>query len=309
VSVSGQAFDSHGRPLAGQTVSLNQEMRGPNMAMMMQAGSSPVTPEGAFTIRNVPPGEYKVTTRVPGEKGAEAVAVPIIVNGVDIDNVTLTSAAGGVISGQIVADTGGLPTMPRDRVRVAVRPVNSDFVQSGPSGNPDSGRMREDGTFAVTDVYGQVRIRVTLPDGWMVKAIVLNNREIGESAMELRSGEEVQNVQIVVSNKVTTVLGQLVDDKGAPLTDGTVIVFSSDSDKWSEDSRFVRSARPDQQGQYQIKGLPAGEYLAVAVDYVQEGMWNDPEFLETLRRYAQRLSLNDGDAKSLGLRLTAIEGQ
>jgi len=309
VSVSGQAFDSHGRPLAGQRVDLMQEMRGPGMAMMMGAGSSTVSPEGKFTIRNVPPGEYKVTARVPGEKGTEAVAVPIQVNGVDIDNISLTSAAGGVISGQFVADTGGVPTLPRDRVRVTARPVNTDFVQSGPGNNPESGRMHEDGAFAVTDVYGQVRLRVTLPDGWMVKAIVLNNREIGESAMELRSGEEVQNVQIVVSSKVTTVLGQLVDDKGAPLTDGTVIVFSSDSGKWSEDSRFVRSARPDQQGQYQIKGLPAGEYLAVAVDYVQEGMWNDPEFLETLRRYAQRLSLNDGDAKSLGLKLTAVEGQ
>jgi hypothetical protein len=126
-------------------------------------------------------------------------------------------------------------------------------------------------------------------------------------AAELRSGEEFSGVQIVVSNNVTTVVGVLADDKGAPLTDGTAIVFAHDSDRWAEDSRFVRSARPDQQGQYQIKGLPAGEYLAVAVDYVQEGMWNDPEFLESLRRYAQRMTLNEGDAKSLGLKLTNVE--
>lgn len=312
VTVSGTAFDSHGRPLAGQSVGLTQETRGPGMMMMMTAGNTTVTPEGTFTIRNVPPGEYKVMARVPGEKGAENVAVPILVNGVDIDNVSLTTAAGGVISGQIVADTGGLPTVARDRVRIVARPVNTDFVaQGGPpgGGNPDSGRMKEDGSFAVADVYGPVRLRVTLPDGWMVKAIVQNDRDIGESPLELRSGEEVSGVQVVVTNKVTTVVGQLADDKGAPLTDGTVIVFSSDSAKWSEDSRFVRSARPDQQGQYQIKGLPAGEYLAVAVDYVQEGMWNDPDFLETLRRYAQRLTLGDGDAKSVGLKLTAVEGQ
>ena len=93
------------------------------------------------------------------------------------------------------------------------------------------------------------------------------------------------------------------------LTDGTVIVFSSDSQKWAEDSRFVRSGRPDQQGQYQIRGPPAGEYLAVAIDYVQEGMWNDPEFLESLRRYAQRVTISEGNGVSLALRLTAVENQ
>ena len=110
-------------------------------------------------------------------------------------------------------------------------------------------------------------------------------------------------------NKVTTVTGVLADDKGAPLTDGTVIVFANDSGKWAEDSRFVRSARPDQQGQYQIKGLPAGEYLAVAIDYVQEGMWNDPDFLESLRRHAQRVTLGEGDTRALTLKLTIVDAQ
>ena len=71
----------------------------------------------------------------------------------------------------------------------------------------------------------------------------------------------------------------------------------------------VRSARPDQQGQYQVKGLPAGEYLAVAVEYVQEGMWNDPDYLEGLRRYSQRFSLTEGDARSLSLKLVNVEAQ
>ena len=43
-----------------------------------------------------------------------------------------------------------------------------------------------------------------------------------------------------------------------PLADGTILVFSNDADKWSEDSRFVKSARPDQQGKYEVRGLPPG---------------------------------------------------
>src|SRR5206468_10368665 len=101
VTVSGTAFDSHGRPLAGQSVGLTQETRGPQMMMMMSVGNSTVSPEGTFTIRNVPPGEYKVVARGSGDKGPEMMAVPIVVNGVDIDNLSLTTAAGGTIAGQI----------------------------------------------------------------------------------------------------------------------------------------------------------------------------------------------------------------
>ena len=312
VSVSGTAFDSHGRPLAGQSVGLTQETRGPGMAMMMSAGNGSVNADGTFTIKNVPPGEYKLMARGSSDRGTEAAALPILVNGIEIDNVSLVTVGGGLISGQIVADTGGAPSMPRDRVRVAARIANGDFdprMGAPGGGNPDNGRPKDDWTFTLTDVYGPVRLRVTLPDGWMVKTIVQNDREIAESPLELRNGEELSNVQIVVTNKVTTVTGQLTDDKGAPVTDGTVIVFSSDSAKWAEDSRFVRSARPDQQGQYQIRGLPAGEYLAVAVEYVQQGMWNDPEFLESLRRYAQRITLSEGNAVSLALRVTTVETQ
>ena len=126
------------------------------------------------------------------------------------------------------------------------------------------------------------RLRVTLPDGWIVKAILHDGRDIADAVLDPKNVEDLSGLQVVISNKVTTVTGQLTDENGAPMTDGTVLVFAADSSKWSEDSRFVRSARPDQQGQYQIKGLPAGDYLAVAVEYVQEGMWNDPEYLESI---------------------------
>src|SRR6185503_5263075 len=101
-----------------------------------------------------------------------------------------------------------------------------------------------------------------MPDTWMVKAILHDGVEVGERPIQLRSGEEMSRVQIVVSNKVTTITGPITTDKGQPATEGTVIVFASEADKWAEDSRFVRSARPDQQGQYQVKGLPPGEYIA-----------------------------------------------
>ena len=80
-------------------------------------------------------------------------------------------------------------------------------------------------------------------------------------------------------------------------------MFANEAEKWAEDSRFVRSTRPDQQGKYQIRGLPAGDYVAVAIDYVEDGMWNDPEYLESVRRYGQRVRLGESGSQTVALKL------
>ena len=67
----------------------------------------------------------------------------------------------------------------------------------------------------------------------------------------------------------------------------------------------VRSSRPDQQGTFQIKGLPAGEYLAVALEYVEDGAWNDPEYLESIRRYGRRIRLGESGTETVALQLVA----
>jgi hypothetical protein len=152
-------------------------------------------------------------------------------------------------------------------------------------------------------IVGAARLRVTLPDRWMVKAVLHDGRDIADAAIEMKSGEELSGLQVIVTDRATNVTGQLTDDKGAPLVDGTVIVFAGEAEKWSEDSRFVRSARPDQQGKFEIRGLPPGEYLAVAIDYVQEGLWNDPEYLESIRRYAQKFTLRESGTAVVSLKL------
>ena len=52
-----------------------------------------------------------------------------------------------------------------------------------------------------------------------------------------------------------------------------------------------------------MSGLPAGEYLAVAVEYVEDGLWNDPEYLESLRRYGKRFALTEAQTQVLELKV------
>ena len=108
---------------------------------------------------------------------------------------------------------------------------------------------------------------------------------------------------MIVTDRVTTIGGTLTDDKDAPVADGTVIVFAADRSKWYDGSRFVKAARPDQKGRYRIKGVPPGDYLLAAVEYAEDGAWNDPEFLDPLRRDAEKVTLGDGDSLTQPLKL------
>jgi hypothetical protein len=312
-SISGMATDSQGRPLAGRQVLVMQAFRGPGFGMFLTSGpGATVAADGTFRVRNLPPGEYTVTTRTTTESGGvseqETASVPIVLEGIDLDNVVLATSSGWSMSGQVMTEDGTAPAGSPAGFRITARAVNGDqgLPPPGPPGaNADSGRVRENWTFSATGIAGPARIRATVPDGWIVKAIIQDGRDVTDTVFDARSGDVVSGFQVLVSDRVNSVSGQITDDKGAPLTDGTVLVFSADPSKWADDSRFVQATRPDQSGKYQIRGLPPGEYLAAAIDYVEEGMWNDPEYLESIRHLGQRFTLGEADSHALMLKLSS----
>jgi hypothetical protein len=52
-----------------------------------------------------------------------------------------------------------------------------------------------------------------------------------------------------------------------------------------------------------MRGLPPERYLALAVDYVEDGEVNDPEFLERMKMSATPFALREGDTKIVELKL------
>jgi carboxypeptidase family protein len=297
VTVSGTVFDSHGRPISN--VGLVQQVGGPNGGIVGMVGNAVTAADGTFVIRNVAPGEY--TLKAAGSD--EVTTLPIVVGGADIENVSLVTSAGWSASGTVTTERGTPPAIARERVRISVNST-LDPTNMGMQGEPRPRQvLNDDWTFSATAIVGPARFRVALPPGWALKSILHNGRDVTDTAIEMKSGEELSGIQVVVTDRVTTLAGQLLDEKGVPIADGTVIVFAGGPEKWSDESRYVRAVRPDHQGQFQINGLPAGDYLAVALDYVQDGMWNDPEYLASIRRDAQKLTLNEGGSRVISLKL------
>jgi hypothetical protein len=308
-SVSGTAIDSTGRPLVGETISLSQAFPNAGTNATFQYGGTLVEADGAFTIKNVPPGDYKLVVRYVVRDGAsahveEAGTAQVAVNGAAIRDVRFVTSRGGTIAGQLLTDRGTVPSLPRDRVKIAGRPLAED-ADLKVGGIDDSGGVQDDGSFYVGGLFGRTRIRATLPDGWMLKAVFRDGRDVTDEPVDLRSRERISGIQVIVTDRVTAIAGQVTDDKNAAAFDGTVVIFHRDQEKWLDASRYVRATRPDDQGQFEIRGLPPGDYLAAAVAYVEDGGWNDPMYLESIRRYAMPLSVAEGATATISLKLIA----
>jgi protocatechuate 3,4-dioxygenase beta subunit len=295
--LSGRAIDSEGRPL--QTVMLTHQFPGgPEGGLVGMAGNASVKPDGTFTIAGVPPGDYRLQATGP----QETAIVPISINSVDIDDALLTTSAGWSLSGQITADGKPLTGLRRNQITLAPLPlVTSAMGMMG--GAVPRLVVNDDLTFSVTNIAGPARLRVTLPDGWAVRALQHGGRDLAAAPIDLKSGEKISDVQLVLTNRVATLSGRLVDANDLPLVDGTIVVFATDRAKWYESSPHVRAVRPDQQGRYRVGSLLPGEYFAVALDYVEQGIWNDPDYLESIRPLAQRVACGETAACTVSLKL------
>jgi hypothetical protein len=139
----------------------------------------------------------------------------------------------------------------------------------------------------------------------MLKAVRFQGNDVTDSGVDFKSGESVSGLEIVMTSRATDVTGTVKASDGTLLKDYTVVIFAEDSEKWTTPmTRYVTGTRPDQEGRFRARQLPAGDYYAIAVDYIEQGTWGDPELLERLKPKAKRFSLGDGETKTLDLALT-----
>ena len=303
-SISGTATYSSGLPMNGESVNMTQEFAGPGASSQFGMAGAKVNADGSFTIKNVPPGEYRLSIRGPGGKDhpPEGVTTTVSVMGEDLTGVMLVGGSGGSIAGRIVSDTGGAVPMPESsRMRVNARPV--DPTSTYTSFDNDNGRVKDDGAFEVTNIYGQNRLTVSpVPSGWAVRAIEHGGKDYADVPIDLRGGTRLDNVTIILSKTLPRVQGTLSDEHAKP-TEGSVLLFPEETSKWGEDARLVRSTRPDLAGSFEFRNVIPGSYLIVPLEYVRDGEWADPEFLENLRDKAQRVRVDDKGAAPIQLTL------
>ena len=304
--VSGMVFGPDGAPARGTQVFLSSA----NMARIPGSMlSRRVDRDGHFEVHNVPPGSYTVRAmsgRGRRNSGQVFASQQIAVDGQDITALTLMLQRGAEIRGRIRFDRNQPDWSDLERLRVTTSPLDPNPTPFGRRGAAGAG-VEADGSFTLSDIGGGRRlIRMNrLPDDLQLKAVYVDGRDVIDAPIEFYPGQTVSSVTLVLTEQVTELTGVVHDDRGDALTAFTVIAFSTDEQRWQPQSRHIMASRPDQNGQYRLRGLPPGNYLLSAVELVEQGEWFDPRFLGNLRRQAARVTLRDGESKALNLGLEA----
>ena len=304
VRVTGRVLNSQGQPAAGATVmAMATASDSPGRMGMPGTGrGSQVRPDGTFELTGIAPGSYTINVRERGGPDGEFGGVPVVVGTADLSGVAITTGRGATASGRIVTDQDVPPSFGPNQVRVmAVAATGEPGGFFGGGGGP--GRTNDDFTFELRGLADTRLLRVSPPAGWALKAIEHEGADITDTPLDFRGGGDVRNLRVVLTQSLTDLSGLVTDDRGQPLIDATVVVFPDDEARWGGTSRYIRAARPDQQGRYQFRGLPPYQgYLVAVVQGLEDGQANDPEFLATLKPAARRVSLGAGETKSFDVR-------
>ena len=109
--------------------------------------------------------------------------------------------------------------------------------------------------------------------------------------------------EVVMTDKQTTLLGAVRNPSGAEVIDYTVVIFPETLRDGAVASRYTRVVRPDQQGRFQTRGLPPGDYLAAVVESIEQGAHWDPAFRKQMEPRAKRFRLTEGLTSTIELQL------
>jgi hypothetical protein len=287
-----------------QLVSAAMIMTHAGGASAIPAEDATILPDGTFTFRNISPGRYEIRARgevAPGKMACFA-RFRVFVDGNDITNIQMPLLAAATVSGTVRFEAVRTPK-PAGMAGLHVRAPLADGTSFG-SGLPAD--VNPNGTYAIRAVMaGSHLLSVQgLTSPWILKSVTFAGQDITDTGLEANAGQRFENVRITLTDAATELSGLVRDAKSQAVPDAMVLVIPLAPQFWHPGSRRFAVLRTDGDGRFRIRGLPEGEYRAVASLDVDESDAYRPAVLEPLSEAGVALSLKPLEQRVLDLPLT-----
>lgn len=296
--ITGRVTNPDGSPTTSGNVSLAIDGAGRGNQIGGNFGGR-IQWDGAFSINNVPPGRYVLRARGDDTETPQYAAIPISVNGADLTGMTVVLTPGATLSGSVMFPSA---TAPPDFSQFRITAPSTEPGFAGPQPNA---RLDKDGRFTLAGVPAGLHMIRSAGNsrGWSLKSVTVGGRDVTDTPIEIRSGDSIGNITVTFTDKVNEVTGTVMNEQNAPASEYTVLAFSTDPSLWRPQSRQIATTRPDQTGKYRIRTLPPGDYYVATVDPAEQGEWFEPAYLDEHRIGASRVTLTEGDVKTLDFKV------
>jgi protocatechuate 3,4-dioxygenase beta subunit len=234
-----------------------------------QLGS--VDSQGGFRLTDLAPGQYVLLVRPryssPDQQKFYSDQTVIDVAQGDVNGIEVRAKRGGAISGAVVFDEGRYPAL-KDRmsqivITSASHPNGADLIKMSSHSKPL--RVNGDGSFLLEGLPPDV---VSLEIGSSVGArppLLLRVEREGfaiPNSIEVRSGDTITGIRLVLTDKTGTIRGQ-INFTGGGLPEGVRLSAFVHQDKESSSPGYNETVVIDKKGRFVIEGLMDGEYWVI----------------------------------------------
>jgi len=263
-----------------------------------------ILPDGSFAFRNVPPGSYQIRARgqVESEGASLFATYKVLVEGRDIVNVQLVLLPGASVAGQLAAEAVRSP-----KPGLAGLRVRAPFADGSSFGDAVTGDVRADGSFSITGLMAGSHVLTVerLPFPWVLKSVTYRGQDITDTGLDIDGRQQKFDVRVTITDVASEVSGVVRDAAGAAVPDATVVILPLSELFWTRTSRRLGVLRTDAGGRYRMRGLPVGEYRALASLEMDESEAYRPGLLRAIRTAGVPLSLAPLEERILDLPLTS----
>lgn len=250
-------------------------------------------PDGSFEVPEALPGSYVLTAYWFDEGKVYSTRTNVDVGNADVEGIGVTIAPGTSVNGRIVWD--GQPNLEKDELTVI--PTRKD---AGLEFSSNTARVNVDNSFTLKDLSDGTYTAEA--DGESKDCYLKNEQYAGSSVLDegfTVVGAAPGFLEITLSSHGARVQGAVTDQDGLAAAGVWVVLVP----RAHQQRRLYKSQTTDQYGHYDLRGIAPGDYQLFSWDQVEEGAWEDPEFMKPFleKKQGEKVSVQEGDAKSVHL--------
>lgn len=269
----------YGQPAIGATVVLG-EMTAGAVAFRQEFAQKVSDADGGFDFRGVWGTQYLVQARDATGSDLEGTAV-VDATGRDVDFVTINLGEAARLEGVVTVTGERFGPL---RMTVELEPVDSFLV-----GSPQA-VVSESGAFQLPRLRsGRYWVNVTgLPEDAYVRSVRLGGQQLTPPILDVRFAGLIR-IEVGVNLLGGKISGRVQTPDGRAASSAAVALIPDD-----RNATPIQVAYSFADGAYVLEGLPPGGYQVVALQDLEPGREQEPDFLTVFGSSARRAQVPDG---------------